>query len=50
MKEFFRRYPKAGSGSRARQQALEEVQGNIKWLSQHEDNLYRWFSQYDNLV
>ncbi|KAK8385383.1 hypothetical protein O3P69_012311 [Scylla paramamosain] len=31
VKEFFEQYPEAGSGARSRKQALEELEGNIKW-------------------
>ncbi|KAK3888871.1 hypothetical protein Pcinc_007085, partial [Petrolisthes cinctipes] len=43
IQEFFARYPEAGSGSRARQQALEEVETNIRWIDNHADLLHSWF-------
>ncbi|KAG7170009.1 glutamyl aminopeptidase-like [Homarus americanus] len=50
MKEFFEKYPNAGSGARSRQQALEEVEGNIKWINQHGDSLYDWFLKQNNIL
>nr|XP_045603518.1 glutamyl aminopeptidase-like [Procambarus clarkii] len=50
MKEFFAEFPNAGSGARARQQALEEVEGNIKWVEKHEDSLYRWFLEHNHVL
>ncbi|XP_037793094.1 glutamyl aminopeptidase-like [Penaeus monodon] len=43
MKEFFADNPEAGSGTRAREQALEEVVKNIKWIGRHEEELHQWF-------
>ncbi|XP_063847044.1 glutamyl aminopeptidase-like [Scylla paramamosain] len=42
VKEFFEQYPEAGSGARSRKQALEELEGNIKWVTQHADDLNAW--------
>ncbi|XP_047485886.1 glutamyl aminopeptidase-like [Penaeus chinensis] len=43
MKAFFADNPEAGSGARAREQALEEVMKNVKWIGRHEDELHQWF-------
>ncbi len=42
MKEFFAKYPDAGAGARAREQALETVQNNIKWLNNNKKDLENW--------
>ncbi|XP_068219694.1 glutamyl aminopeptidase-like [Palaemon carinicauda] len=41
--DFFQKYPEAGSGVRARQQAIEEIQKNIAWIEKYEDTLHTWF-------
>jgi glutamyl aminopeptidase len=40
LKAFFAKYPDAGAGARARKQAIEKVENNIKWLENHEENIY----------
>ncbi|XP_076317960.1 uncharacterized protein LOC143229476 isoform X3 [Tachypleus tridentatus] len=40
MKLFFDMYPEAGAGTRARKQALENVQNNIKWLKNHQKTVH----------
>ncbi|XP_066980516.1 glutamyl aminopeptidase-like [Macrobrachium rosenbergii] len=40
---FFVKYPEAGSGARARKQAVEEIHKNIAWIEKYEDTLYSWF-------
>lgn len=42
MEEFFKRYPEAGAGKRARQQTLENVQNNIKWIKLHSKEISNW--------
>lgn len=42
MKDFFRKYPDAGAGKRRRQQALENVQNNIKWLKTYKQSVKIW--------
>lgn len=42
MKEFFAKYPDAGAGARAREQALETVQNNIKWLKNNKAEVENW--------
>jgi len=42
MKACFAQYPDAGAGARARQQALETVQNNIKWLATNQQTLADW--------
>lgn len=46
MKEFFAKYPDAGAGARAREQALETVQNNIKWLSKNTDEIEQWLKEH----
>lgn len=42
MNSFFAKYPDAGAGERAREQALETVQNNIKWLNVNKPDLESW--------
>lgn len=42
MKSFFSKYPDAGAGKRRRQQALENVQNNIKWLKTYKQRVKNW--------
>jgi len=42
---FYKKYPKAGAGKRARKQAVEAIQNNIKWLDQHKATIQNWFEQ-----
>ena len=44
MKDFFAKYPDAGAGARAREQALETVQ-NIKWLNTNTPELETWLKE-----
>lgn len=46
MREFFAKYPDAGAGARAREQALETVQNNIKWLSKNTGEIEQWLKQH----
>lgn len=50
MKEFFAKYPDAGAGARAREQALETVQNNIKWLSTNKPDLEHWLKENGFIV
>ena len=45
MNEFFTKYPDAGAGARARQQALETVQNNINWLKTNKPLVDTWLKQ-----
>uniref|UniRef100_A0A1B0DFZ5 ERAP1-like C-terminal domain-containing protein n=1 Tax=Phlebotomus papatasi TaxID=29031 RepID=A0A1B0DFZ5_PHLPP len=45
MKAFFAKYPEAGAGTAARQEALENVHGNIKWLQNNKDVVVEWFTK-----
>ncbi|GBN47567.1 hypothetical protein AVEN_270670-1 [Araneus ventricosus] len=42
MRSFFAKYPDAGAGKRRRQQALEAVQNNIRWIQSHVQGLQEW--------
>jgi glutamyl aminopeptidase len=44
MLDFFAKYPDYGAGENARNQALENVRNNIKWLEMHENNVLNWFN------
>lgn len=46
MKEFFAKYPDAGAGARAREQALETVENNIKWLNTYKPALEIWLKEH----
>ncbi|XP_033233199.1 glutamyl aminopeptidase isoform X2 [Drosophila pseudoobscura] len=46
MQHFFEKYPEAGAGTVARQQALETVKANIKWLALNKDQLGEWLANY----
>ena len=39
---FLRAHPDAGSGRRARQQGLEELDGNVEWIRTHAGTLQKW--------
>jgi len=40
--QFYAQYPDAGAGKRAREQALEKVNSNIKWLDNNYNNVENW--------
>jgi len=42
---FFKKYPEAGAGKRARKQAIESIQNNVKWLKIHNSTIEKWFEQ-----
>ncbi|XP_076074224.1 glutamyl aminopeptidase-like [Mytilus galloprovincialis] len=42
---FFKQYPDAGAGERAREQALESIRGNIAWMSNYQDIISKWLCQ-----
>lgn len=42
MEDFFAKNPDAGAGARARQEALENVKNNIRWLSDYKQTLAQW--------
>ncbi|KAM8706835.1 hypothetical protein ACLKA7_011004 [Drosophila subpalustris] len=46
MQQFFAKYPEAGAGTAARQQALETVKGNIKWLELNKSTVGDWLAKY----
>lgn len=43
--EFFRKYPDAGAGSRAREQARESIQRNIDWMENNAEKIQNWLEQ-----
>lgn len=43
--EFFRKYPDAGAGSRAREQARESIQRNTDWMENNAENIKTWLIQ-----
>ncbi|XP_017848887.1 glutamyl aminopeptidase isoform X3 [Drosophila busckii] len=46
MQQFFAKYPDAGAGTAARQQALETVKSNIKWLELNQSEVGKWLANY----
>ncbi|XP_043654704.1 glutamyl aminopeptidase isoform X2 [Drosophila teissieri] len=46
MQQFFAKYPEAGAGTTARQQALEAVKANIKWLAVNKVQVGEWLANY----
>ncbi|XP_037715245.1 glutamyl aminopeptidase isoform X2 [Drosophila subpulchrella] len=46
MQQFFAKYPEAGAGTTARQQALEAVKANIKWLAVNKAQVGEWLANY----
>ncbi|XP_017084588.2 glutamyl aminopeptidase isoform X2 [Drosophila eugracilis] len=46
MQQFFAKYPDAGAGTTARQQALETVKANIKWLAVNQAQVGEWLANY----
>ncbi|KAH8399404.1 hypothetical protein KR215_009738 [Drosophila sulfurigaster] len=46
MEQFFAKYPDAGAGTLARQQALETVKSNIKWLELNQTPVGDWLATY----
>lgn len=45
MQFFFAKYPEAGAGAAARQQALETVANNIKWLEKYKTVIEDWIKK-----
>lgn len=44
MKAFFAKYPEAGAGASARNEALQRIENNIQWLANNEQNVTKWMS------
>jgi len=42
MTYFFEKYPKAGAGARAREEALEHVRNNIRWRIRNAPTIQKW--------
>lgn len=42
MEKFFNEHKEAGAGVNARKEALETVQGNIKWIETHKSEVSAW--------
>ena len=41
---FFEKYPNAGAGQNDREQAIEVLNGNIKWLNNYKNIITTWFT------
>ncbi|XP_059482028.1 glutamyl aminopeptidase-like isoform X2 [Neocloeon triangulifer] len=46
MKAFFAKYPNAGAGASAREQALERVESNIQWVSLYYGEIESWLNTW----
>lgn len=46
MQQFFAKNPEAGAGTAARQQALETVKANIKWLELNQEQVSKWLANF----
>lgn len=44
MEEFFAKYPEAGAGELNRQQALETVRSNIRWVEAYSSTILDWLN------
>lgn len=44
IRDFFAKYPEAGAGAAAREQALDNAQNNIKWLENNSKNIGDWLN------
>ena len=44
MNAFFAQYPDAGAGESSRQQALETVETNIKWIADNKPQIENWLN------
>lgn len=42
MEVFFSQYPEAGAGERYRQQAIETVKYNIRWVNDNAATILAW--------
>ena len=45
LKGFFSSHPEAGAGARARKQAVEQVENNLRWLEEHRGVIHQWLGQ-----
>ena len=45
LRAFFVAHPKAGAGARARKQAVEQVENNLRWLEEHRGVIHQWLAQ-----
>lgn len=44
---FYKQHPEAGAGTRARKQALENINTNIKWLHNNYNNVQQWLQTWN---
>lgn len=42
MEAFFSQYPDAGAGQLNREQAIEKVKANIRWVSNNANTILAW--------
>jgi len=49
VQRFFEENPEAGAGARARKQAVEQIENNIKWLKEHREVVHNWLEERNNV-
>lgn len=42
VESFFERYPEAGAGARARENAIQSIKENIVWIADYEAEIADW--------
>ena len=45
LRSFFLAHPEAGAGARARKQAEERVENNMRWLEEYRGVIQEWLAQ-----
>ncbi|KAH8399409.1 hypothetical protein KR215_009735, partial [Drosophila sulfurigaster] len=45
VQQFFKKYPEAGAGARSRQEAIETIKYNIKWLQENYAPIKNWVTE-----
>ena len=44
MREFWKKYPEAGAGARARIQGMERIQASIDWAKNYASDVEDWLT------
>ena len=45
LRAFFLAHPEAGAGARARKQAVEQVENNLRWMEENSGVIHDWLAQ-----
>ena len=45
LRAFFLAHPEAGAGARARKQAVEQVENNMRWLQERRGVIHQWLGK-----